>query len=58
LIRLSVLRTEHGDDPIEHAQPSPADEPVADRLVRTISSRRGPPAQPISDPRLGSVIKV
>jgi secreted protein with Ig-like and vWFA domain len=37
------------EDPVEHAEPTPADEAVVDRLVRTLGSRRVAPAQAVAD---------
>lgn len=39
LVLLSTLGSQRGKDLVEHAQPTPADEPIVDRLVRPILAR-------------------
>lgn len=49
LIGLCALGGELGKDAVEESQAAPADEPVVDRLVRAITSRRISPAQSVPD---------
>ena len=49
LIGLAALCSQRREDPVEHAHPAPADEPVVDRLVRPVVAERIAPAQAILD---------
>jgi hypothetical protein len=49
LVRLPAFGRQLGEDPVEHAQTAPADEPVVDRLVRAVAGRRITPAQSVPD---------
>ena len=47
--RLAGLARQLGENLVEHAKTAPADEPIVDRLVRTVVARSIAPAQPIPD---------
>lgn len=49
LIGFTALGGELGEDAVEHAEATPPDKAIVDRLVRTIRGRRITPAQPIPD---------
>src|ERR1700733_9187206 len=48
-LRLAALVRQGCENLIEHAQAAPANEPIVDRLVRTIVARSIAPTQPILD---------
>jgi hypothetical protein len=48
LLRLAAFGSQLSQNPIEYAEPAPADEAVIDRLVRTILSWHIAPSQPIA----------
>ena len=48
-VGLAALGRQACEDPVEHAKPAPADEPVVDRLVRAILGRGVSPAQAVPD---------
>src|ERR1700735_740554 len=47
--RLAALARQFGEDPVEHAQAAPANEPIVDLLVRPILGRRVAPTQSVPD---------
>src|SRR6202041_601581 len=47
--RLAALARQFGEDPVEHAQAAPANEPIVDCLVRAILWRRVAPTQSVPD---------
>lgn len=49
LLGTATLRGQFGQNTVEDAQPAPSDEAIVDGLVRTITGRSIPPAQPIAD---------
>ena len=49
LVGLAAPGAERGEDAVEHAKPTPADEPVVDRFVRTTVLQRVSPAQAVAD---------
>src|SRR5271167_3144791 len=48
-LRLAALARQRGENLVEHTQTAPANEPIVDRLVRAILSRRVTPAKPVLD---------
>ena len=46
---LAALVRQRYENIVEHAQAAPANEPIVDRLVRTILGRCVAPAQPVLD---------
>lgn len=48
-VMVDRLACQSGEDLIEHAEATPALEPVVDRLVRTIFARRITPAKSVLD---------
>ena len=48
-VGLAALGRQLGEDPVEHAEAAPANEPVIDRLVRPVAGRCIAPAQPVPD---------
>src|SRR5471030_146355 len=46
-LRLAALARQFGENLVEHAQTAPADEPIVDRLVRTVFPRRVTPAESV-----------
>src|SRR5690606_26961829 len=49
LVGLAALRREGREDPVENAEPAPADEAIVDRLRWTILGRRIAPSQAVPD---------
>ena len=47
--RLAALARQFGEEPVEHAQAAPANEPIVDCLVRAILWRRVAPTQSVPD---------
>jgi hypothetical protein len=50
-LRLAALARQFGENPVEYAQATPANEPIVDRLVRAIVARSVAPAQPVARQR-------
>jgi hypothetical protein len=48
-LRLAALARQFGENPVEHAQTTPANEPIVDRFVWPVFSRRVAPAKSVLD---------
>src|ERR1700723_1611837 len=48
-LRFAALARQFGENLVEHAQATPANEPIVDRLVRAIVGRSVAPTQPVLD---------
>src|ERR1700730_4877535 len=48
-LRVAALARQFGENLVEHAQATPANEPIVDRLVRAIVGRSVAPTQPVLD---------